>query len=70
MANIFYKQYKTLYFVLLNFSVDISMVISYNMLQYIGERNTLIIMDDADSNDADQVLIRIHFYYYLCKLQA
>ena len=70
MENIFYKQYETLYFVLLNFSVDISMVISYNMLQYIGERNTLIIMDDADSNDAGQVLIRIHFYYYLCKLQA
>jgi len=54
-----------LHFVLFNFSVDISMVISYNMLQYIGERNTLIIMDDADSNDADQVLIRIHFYYHL-----
>ena len=52
-------------FVLFNFPVDISMVISYNMLQYIGERNTLIIMDDADSNDADQVLIRIHFYYHL-----
>lgn len=59
-----------MHFVLFNFPVDISMVISYNMLQYIGERNTLIIMDDADSNDADQVLIRIHFYYYLCKLQA
>ena len=63
MANIFYKQ--ILHFVLFNFPVDISMVISYNMLQYIGERNTLIIMDDADSNDADQVLIRIHFYYHL-----
>ena len=65
MANIFYKQYEILHFVLFNFPVDISMVISYNMLQYIGERNTLIIMDDADSNDADQVLIRIHFYYHL-----
>ena len=54
-----------MHFVLFNFSVDISMVISYNMLQYIGERNTLIIMDDADRNDADQVLIRIHFYYHL-----
>lgn len=37
------------------------MIIPYNMLQYTGKRNTTIIMDDADGNDADQVLIRIHF---------
>lgn len=46
------------------------MVIPYNMLQYMEERNTIIIMDDADDNDTDQVLIRTHFYYYLYKLQA
>ncbi|MGYP005923961435 len=42
------------------------------MIQYTEERTKTIIMDDADGNDADQVLIRIHFYYYyyLCKLQT
>ena len=32
------------------------------MIQYTEERNKTIIMDDADGNDADQVLIFIIIY--------